>query len=551
MNFETAIFLGILVGPIIYISIMFVRGSAVGFSHYHFGNRQIPPSDFIDSTIMYSFQVAVISLFATWGFLNGFWALVVPIFWGAGYLIVVALILTGSIDRLIFGETFGTIHGFIAQKKKFRYVAMIAALITLFGIAGPAMFEASFVAELLSAQLSGEGVRQNNYKNLFYIFISISAVYMVYSGFSGVVGTDKAQLTIGFVGFCFVFASLIVVLSNTNSDASFYIGLICSLFSVAIFATNFIADRALRVRDWNAFLTTAFGVVAFVGATSCVYFGDLQGSVSFGSFVAAGFGEPFSVLAIVSLAIANGLYQLVDVGHWQRLLAVHAGTEDKKKARRTLALSTLTVGIYSPLIWALAVIFGLMLRHLFPDGDAWTIVSVLVSYFESSGYLGAIGALVFVAALTAIMFSTLDSLISAVSFTVHDDILLNISEKFRSVFWARAITLLVVVGMANYYLFMKRATGDQFDAILYLSWSFQIALVPAVLSTFLLPSTGFVITGSLIAGCVGAAWPIVRGSPETVFEQSPLLALLASSLMFLILDLGRRTMGRRLSRSSN
>lgn len=547
MNFETAILVGLLIGPALYIFVTLLRGRARTYDAFHYGERAIPPSDFIDSTIMYSFQVAVISLFATWGYINGIWAMAVPIFWAIGYLIIVTLIGVGALDRLILGQLVGTIHQFIAQQKKFRYVAIIAAFITLFGIAGPAMFEASFVADLINSSIDVSTLQYNYYILLFAGFIAISTIYMIYSGFIGVVGTDRVQLTIGYIGFCLVFACLIVTLGNTDKANAFYIGVICSTFSIGVFATNFFADKALKARDLNALITTAVGMLAFVGATIIVHQNgsEMPAGATFGAFLTDNLREPFTLLSLGSLAVANGLYQLVDVGHWQRLLAVKIDPSNIRKARKTLAISTVTIGINSPLIWALAVVFGLLLRYSFPEGDPWTIISVLMSSFEGGGIIGAILVAVFVASLTAIMFSTLDSLVSCVAFTVHNDIILNISDKLRSVGWAKVVTVLVLIGMINYYLFMKRITGDQFDAVLYLSWSFQISLVPAVFSTFLRPSTGPVLAASMIAGCLAATSPLVLGNPAGVFEISPLLALIGAGLTFLVLDQAWRMAGRR------
>ena len=192
----------------------------------------------------------------------------------------------------------------------------------------------------------------------------------------------------------------------------------------------------------------------------------------------------------------------------------------------------------------MAVMFGIALRYLLPGGDPWTIVNVLMNFFETSGLLGAIMVLIFIASLSAIMYSTLDSLISSVAFTVHNDILLQISERFKSVLWAKLVTIVLLIGMLNYYLFMKNVTGDQFDAILYLSWSFQISLVPAVFSTFIRPSVGPIIAASMLAGCAAATWPLLQGNPAEVYEVSPILALIASTVTFFVLTGIRGAFGK-------
>ncbi len=547
MNFDTALLLGLSIGPVIYIIITLWRGSAKSFGAFHYADRGIAPSDFIDSTIMYALQVAVISLFATWGFINGLWAMLVPIFWGIGYLIIRALILSGRLDDIILGRMVGTIHHFISQQNRYRYVAVVAALITLLGIAGPAMFEAHFVADLVSRSVNPETVNGEYYLALFVAFLFVSGIYMIYSGFIGVVGTDKIQLAIGYACFSAVFALLIAALSASKSSEAFYIGVICLAFAGIVFISKFVVDLVLRHTDVISLVSTGIGVAAFAIAAYVAFtaVNDSDSSaLSFSAFISENFRDRFPLISILSLAIANGLYQLVDVGHWQRLLAVQTTSDDLPKARRTLAVSTLAVGIYSPLTWAIAVMFGITLRYLLPEGDPWVIVSELMTYFDAGGFIGSIQALLFVAALTAIMFSTIDSLISGVAFTVHNDILLQFSDKFRSVTWAKIVTAFLLIGMFYYYLFMRNKTGAQFDAILYFSWSCQIALVPAVISTFVRPSSGPVIVASMIAGCAAATWPFIQGNPAAVFEVSPTFALAASAIVFIVLDSAQRIMSR-------
>jgi hypothetical protein len=179
-----------------------------------------------------------------------------------------------------------------------------------------------------------------------------------------------------------------------------------------------------------------------------------------------------------------------------------------------------------------------MLKMAYPAEDPYTVLSTLLNRLPPGD--NALIAFLYVGALIAIMFSTLDALCSAVSFTVHVDLFHG-----KRVIVAKLLTIALLCFYVMYYLFLKRLTGDQLDAILYASWSLQVALMPAVLTALFALRAYTATMFSLIAGVVGATILMPLGMTDQVFELAPSLALLFAIAGFIIGWVLERIIGRR------
>ena len=143
----------VLSGPIVYLLAILFSPAPVTRRDYHYASRRLTPQEYVDTTLMYALQVTAIALFATWGYLYGLGAALVPLFWGLGYLLISWLVRSGRLDEFIQSDSFGTLHQFIAQGGKYPLVSRLAAIITLLAISGPAMFEAFFTASIVERSL--------------------------------------------------------------------------------------------------------------------------------------------------------------------------------------------------------------------------------------------------------------------------------------------------------------------------------------------------------------------------------------------------------------
>jgi Na+/proline symporter len=543
----------ILVGPIIYIGVTLTAKSPVSIAEYEYGDRRLNPSDVLDSSIMYALQVAAIALFATWGHMYGFAAAAVPLFWMLGYIIFSWMLSDSFLQRFASDKSFRTLHDFLADRGTSRPVCVVAALLTLFGLAGPAMFEAFTVGRTIVAAAPNLG--SSGGAGLALGFLAVALIYMIRGGFSGVVKLEQLQLAIGYGGFNVAFAGALYLnsdrIGNRQAILLAVICLICTvIFSIAklwyhlkvrTYLANFPANQAAgQTRDVLGWIACLLGMASFLAVL--IWLPQTEGIASklateSGLPIHINFG--FTALALLSLFVANAFYQFVDVTQWQRLLSIRPNTENLAETGKILRSNILIGGICSSLTWVIAVAFGVFLKYLYPDQDPYSVFShfageVAKSQAKASAWL----LFVFIAALIAVMFSTLDSLVAGTSFTVQNDILSGYwkSNSPGAVALSRISTVLVVLLQLAFYLIVSEVSGERVDAVLYVCWSFQLAMLPVVFSMLLgRGGTGWSRVAAMIAGAIAASLPLILNVADRTYEISPWLTVMASGTVLVVL----------------
>tara|TARA_B100000965_G_scaffold243741_1_gene204553 strand:+ start:511 stop:2187 length:1677 start_codon:yes stop_codon:yes gene_type:complete len=553
MTFELTIFISLMISIGIYLVSVLLSKVPEDFDGFHFAKQTLSLTDFYESTFMYGLQIAVLALFAAWGYAHGLFSLVVPVFWFLGYWLIARLATAGRLDDFLSTTQLKTIHHFIADKSHLKTVAILAALVSLLGISGPAMYEVSVVSHAIDETAITD---RQLYVVLFGLLVVVSAVYMSWGGMRGVVKTDRLQFVAGYFCFGGVFAFLLYQLADriTPQDAV-AIGMLalCVTLAIAMIKTH-IAHRLVKtdIADehhcaispymaWHAFLIPAMFVIALV----MIFWKQpeaINPVTALWGFVSNEFGSPFPWIAFISLLIANGLYQLVDVGHWQRILSLKIDKSEIIVARSVVADASLSAGGSSALSWIMAILFGVMVRKILPEADPYTALVAVSQLFKANFDLlyWNIATLAWFIALAAVMFSTLDSLMAGVAVTVHNDLVGKEGNSRFEVLKARLLTVALLIAAYFIYLWLEFASGGDPSAILYLCWSFQIALAPAILASFISPMPGWAIILSIVAGCTAALEPFLTGTPGEVFNRSPLWALLASSAVLIALKAGNK-----------
>lgn len=543
---------GLIVGPILYILITLYTPRLRSVDDYQFGERNLNPSDVVDASIMYGLQIAAIALFATWGFQFGLTALVVPAFWAVGYVIFALMLSNDFLGRFVQDNRFRTLHGFLADHGKVRSVRLVAALLTLIGLAGPAMVEAFTVGRSVAAAVPDFGAPGG--VGLAIAFLAVSLIYMTRSGFPGVVRLNQFQMVVGYGGFCIALAGIMVwSIGRVGPSVIFNLSVGGMLTTIAIgvlkvwhdiasyrYVSLMLPDEAPKqthdILGLSAVMIGigSFAVAAVNAATSDV--GTVAAVAWFGTGTGTSNGYGFTLFATVSLFIANAFYQFVDITQWQRLLSIAVDQKKLSETAKVLRSNVVTGGICSSMTWVLAILFGIFLRSLFPaeDTDAYGLLPALLSELLVNSAETGFLLFILVAALLAIMFSTLDAVVAATAFTVQEDVI-GIENGRGSLGWARAITVFVVILQFAFYIAVSTAAGDRVDAILYICWSFQLAMLPTVVA--LLSGRGgsfFARVASMLAGCVGALSPLIFGAPEKAYEISPTAAVLAATTFYLL-----------------
>lgn len=548
---------GLTVGPILYILVTLYTPRLKSVEDYQFGERNLNPSDVVDASIMYGLQIAAISLFATWGFLYGFAALVVPLFWALGYFIFSWTLSDRFLTKFANESEFRTLHGFLADHGKVRSVRLTAAFLTLVGLAGPAMVEAFTVGRSIASAVPEFGAPGG--VGLALAFLSVSLIYMTRSGFPGVVRLNQLQMTLGYGGFCMAVAgSMVFYLDRVSPSIVFWLSTsgLAVTTGIAVLKVRhdwlthqFIGKMAASTAPRQTFdllglSAVALGVISFALA-AFLSLTNVSGEVTdaFPPFYGSSDTYGFTVLATLSLFMANAFYQFVDVTQWQRLLSLAVDKDHLEETARMLRSNVLTGGLCSALTWVIAILFGLFLRSLFPtsDTDAYTLLPAFISILlENSAGWGGPLLLVAVAALLAIMFSTLDAIVAATAFTVQED-LLGVESGSASLTVARAVTVGVVLLQLGFYLAVGAVAGDRVDAILYICWSFQLAMLPVVIGLLLGRAGSYAARiASMLAGCVGALSPLIFGAPDQAYEVSPVAAIACAGIVYLLFGGAKR-----------
>ena len=545
-------------GPLLYIVVALSGKRADTYERFHYGGRTVSHGEFVSTTVAYALQVAVFTLFATWGYEFGFWTIWVPVFWAAGYWLLAFLVDSGRVDFFLRQEKVGTLHSFLASRYKVKWLAVLAALASLLGITGPAMYEAWFVGNTITRLIADAGSPTDpatfitQYTILFFVcFVAMAAAYMLSGGFTAIVSTDSFQLAIGYGVFSIVLGRLLYQIGHDGNPLPAAILttllLVISLALLAFWLRTF--RHAKRTADWYLSASTlSLGTLIYAVVLTLLLVTPrepTQSAISTETWILFAsenkLGHPFGMglVMLLNLLVANALYQLADIGQWQRLAAVQYDAAVREKSRRTIAKAIRVTMAYSSMTWIVAIVFGMCLRYLKADTatDPYdAIAKFLLHYQQFEGVWGQAIVLLMLLAFVAVMLSTLDSLVASIGFTIHNDWLLPLGERFKGVGVARAVTsVLLVLACGGYLLASEYVTN--FAEILYACWSMQIALVWIVILSLRKSGpriSGVVAIVSLAAGMLGAIAPFVLKGQFSTYTHGAIFAFGASGIVAII-----------------
>jgi len=502
---------------------------------FHTKGGNLTNREFLDTSLSYAYQIAAISLFAFWGFHYGFWVIWVPVFWGVGYFLLRWFNKKGYVQRFM-NNSEETIHGLLSNHYRLRSIAVLAAFTSVLGMAGTAFFEAEFTANIINDTMIGGDTSFSLL--LFLLFVGFALTYIILGGKNAIVKTDHLQLKIGYVGFTLFFGGIVGLVFTyghiVTGSIIFAVSLILLVFLYFYFKK---IDLDLN-KDKSYHWALTLGVIGFVlGAGLSVYFffdsnTDTK-DYPLGIFFAnIGFANVFVLgFPLISLLIANVCWQLIDVSSWQRMTSMRNSQDFQNNLGKALKF----IGIYSPITWMFAIFLGMCIKLIAVNfGDAYNPLSELLVSFVSSGHIWqTVLVVVMVLTLILIMFSTMDSILIAISFTAQKDMMpKSHSENQKNIKWGTAI--LTVILLIAYLLVRTRVSG--IDGILYTFYSFQLALVPSIVGALLNKSTNkFAALGSII---LGIATPIVvpfLGLEP--YEWTPLLTVAISTITYVLINL--------------
>jgi Na+/proline symporter len=537
----------ILLPIIIFLTKIKASQQAKNTSDFFLADKKMESNELINSTVAYGYQIAAVSLFATWGYTYGFWTIWVPLFWVFGFYILKWLNDSNNLDYFFTNNNGKTIHGFIDQesgrsnsdslKSSTSFVGIVAALASILGLSGTAFFEAEFTSKVISNAIFTENTNIW-FVGLFVFFVGVALSYILYGGLKTVAETDGIKLSMGFIFFnLFALYIFVKVIQNGNLYTG---GILCTFSAIAILFLNILYPQLKALypdslgKKYSFTLIISF-LIYLAGIIYAVYAlaNGLKVTDSLSVFVKdQQVNNILSLgnLSLISLLLANSLWQIVDVSSWQRLAALNRERVMKPEISKTLVF----IGWYSGITWLIAIFFGMALKYVgVKIPDAFTAIqdftAVSIKFGNIVDQISIMGLFI---SMIFIMFSTLDSLISAISYTVYYDVVSRGRKDLKS---ARISTFLYTLIFLIIYYFVRQKVST-IDTILYTFYSFQLALFPSVLATLLRRKTSKIaIVLSILFGSIGALIPLLINS-ETInpYTSSAIFTTVFSAFTLLI-----------------
>ncbi len=386
-------------------------------------------------------------------------------------------------------------------------------------------------------------------------FLGMSIVYIIWGGFIGVVRLDRLQLAFGYGGFCLAFAIAICLFADRIGRPIGFDLALLGFVTASVMAAAKVVYEVMTYR-YLGDIDQAYGPVRSVDRiglaamfASVIFFGVAAAYLSRSASLSLTFAPSspliinshfgFTALAVVSLALANGLFQFVDITQWQRLLSIAVDRNALTQTASILRGNILFGGFCGSGTWVIAVLFGLFLRYLFPapGTDPYALLPAFLRLVTDSATLEReLLAFVFVGCLVSIMSSTVDAMVSATSFTVRNDFISVGLNRAGSSTLSRVATVVAILLQLGIYLYVSERAQSHVDAVLYVCYSFQLSLLPSVVAVIVRGrSPRIARLLSMAAGCVGACTPLFLGDPERAYELSPLLSVTFSWFVFFLL----------------
>jgi hypothetical protein len=453
-------------------------------TEYFIGGKRVNQNDYANTSVGYALQMAAVFLFATWGILYGIGALWAAVFWGLGYLLLYILL-----PRFIpyhAQDAPLTLHEYLRLRfRAGRALQLLAAAATVVGLMGTMLAEVDFVVQVLQPVSDAYPIARPVALEAVFLIIGLS--YIIWNGFKAEVRAERIQIPIAY---CCLLTTLFYLLPTVWGHAgprAFYpivVVLGLALIVMTLAKVDWTASKrgTRRLPDWQIIIPLA-GLLVLTILTVLTATSTSPGTIP------SLFERPISLqlkaqgwLALTSLFLANALWMPVDLSTWQRITSV-----DRSNVLQVLRAGTLRVALESPAGWFLGGVLGWSIHSsgiLSAGADPSEAISSLASYLSTISLVGVnlpIGSVVyatFLAGAVAVMLSTVNSIMSAIAYTVERDVLGGARAKLGRL---RLITAGSLLGGFVVFQSLRRVAGASLAILLYGAYSAQLSLIVVVL----------------------------------------------------------------------
>jgi Na+/proline symporter len=511
------------------------RSRASTPADYFIYGQEVSAEDYATVSVGYALQMASIFLFADWGARYGWGALWTPFFWFVGFLLLYIL-LPRFLDYHGSGVT--TLHQYLRKRHNAgRPLQLFAATATVLGLWGAMMAEIDFTDQIFYPLVTSTGGR-----NLVLLFFLIGgSVFIVINGYKAEVNTERWQVPVAYAFMLVAIIALIpAVWVYSGGFATAAVILLLVMVLAGLYA-GFLIMRGMRSAFNPSIIIAVLGTIAL-----CV-------AIVVARRLPAGhaptiLSQPLSnqlwaqgTLGLISLFVANALWMPVDLSTWQRIASVR-GTG--APLLNSLKKGTLRVLFESPVSWVMGVALGVsiqasgILRGADPAEGVGRLVGGLLdgTFGSYPHWVSIVVYELFVGSCIAIMLSTVNSFLSAISFTFYKDVLpQRADDDLASA--RRATVVLVVVGAAL-YIALRTALGANLATFLYSAYAAQLSLfIVALLALYKRNVDRRAATWSVGIGLLLSAVTFavaMHTSNPAVAVIPPVVAMLGSAFSYLL-----------------
>jgi hypothetical protein len=348
--------------------------------------------------------------------------------------------------------------------------------------------------------------------------LSFTVLYVLWGGYQSAVETDRAQVPLAYIGFTvFGLAVGVYGLRNEGPGAGFLLSFVFGVMAFLIvnrlrtlrigymdeLTPEYLRARLSAVATFGPLLILSFFAVVYA-----MNFPEAWSADGFYSAIAPAPGERwigFNGFALIALLAVNAIWQFVDISSLQRLQSVSARDRIPGILRRS--------GIEAGLGWLLIVIVAIMLR-----AAGFSHEEFLKELWASADLYWLVPLFVFV--VFVYMLSTISGFVSALSYIAFYDLapvlaggkLDELSEqdpicKADKLRHPRSVTVAVIAVMLLLYSLLRSTLPpEKIASALYAIYAFQIAILPALLSSFFSQKAlrASAVVASVVAGIVAA-----------------------------------------------
>ena len=505
-------------------------------------NRKVNAKDFANTTVGYSLQMAALFLFADWGIRYGFGALWVPIFWGLGFFLLYLAI--PKFDYFISQNW--TLHGYLKNRFNSKALQWVAAIATIIGLWGTMMVEIDYATAIYQPFFS----TKLSLFMLGMVFLAFGFVYIALGGYKAEVNTERVQVPVAYAALLFIILSLVLNVYFKGHTQAFWILngflFLCFVFMIkakaGIVPGKPFADKQLLIPIIGIILQLFLMTIALLSHPTS------PNEVAISSLLANPLDQlrAQGIISLLSLFFANALWQFVDLSSWQRVSSVKLSDANDSSRYEPIRRGVWRVMVESPVSWVFGVIFGMTLKYSGflnanddPSVAIGNFVTALSTRKVSIAFFGSYSWLLYpvlVAAVIAIMLSTVHALICAVSFTAMNDLQ---PIRARTLNRARIWTFLIVLMGGVLYYILRFVSEAGIATALYAFYASQLSLFPTVVASFYSKYVNkYAALTSIVTGIVTAfvfAYSVVEKYPSLSLAP-PLFSLIVSGVVYLVVS---------------